>query len=74
MMVDEIQTIELWHCGYDARCKVRNCKAKATTLARSVDNHGRPLKQYELCVVHTEQVAKRERGKDRQVVTREVGR
>jgi hypothetical protein len=30
MMPDETKTIELWPCGYDARCNVRNCKAKAT--------------------------------------------
>jgi hypothetical protein len=73
-MPDETKTIELWLCGYDARCKVRNCKARATTLARSVDNHGRPLRQHELCAVHTEQVAERERAKGREVVRREVGR
>jgi hypothetical protein len=47
-MVDETKTIELWPCGYDARCNVRNCKAKATTLARSVDAGGRPINQYPL--------------------------
>jgi hypothetical protein len=36
-MPDDTKTIELWPCGYDARCNVRDCKAKATTLARSVD-------------------------------------
>jgi hypothetical protein len=49
-----------FECGYDARCNVRDCKAKATTLARSVDL-GRPMKQYELCSVHADEVAQREK-------------
>lgn len=72
-MADETKTIELWACGYDAHCNVRNCKAKATTLARSTDSGGRPIKQYELCRAHADQVAKRELGKGRQIVHREVG-
>jgi hypothetical protein len=71
---DETKTIELWPCGYDARCKVRNCKAKATTLARSVDAGGRPMKQYELCSAHADQVAQREKLKGRDIVRRGVGR
>jgi hypothetical protein len=35
--LDETRLIELWPCGYDARCNVKHCKAKATLLARSVD-------------------------------------
>jgi hypothetical protein len=71
---DDTKTIELWPCGYDARCNVRNCKAKATTLARSVDTGGRPMKQYELCAVHAEQVAQREKGRGREIVRCGVGR
>lgn len=41
-MPDDTKTMELWPCGYDARCKVRNCKAKTTMLARSTDSGGRP--------------------------------
>ena len=69
-MPDETKTIELWPCGYQAWCNVRNCKVKATTLARSVDAGGRPMKQYELCSVHAEQVAERERGKGREILKR----
>lgn len=72
-MPDDSKTIELWPCGYDARCNVRNCKAKATTLARSTDSGGKPIKQYELCQVHADQVAKGELGKGRQIVTRGYG-
>ncbi len=35
-MPDDTKVIELWPCGYRAPCKVNNCKAKATTTARSV--------------------------------------
>ena len=37
-------------------------------LARSVDAGGRPMRQYELCNSHAEQVAERERGKGRQII------
>src|SRR5262245_47477244 len=65
LMPDETKTIELWPCGYQAPCKVKNCKSKATAIARSVDAQGRPIRQYELCAVHAEQVAERERGRGR---------
>lgn len=67
---DEIKLIELWPCRYNAPCKVRNCNAKATTITRSVDSGGRPFRQYEVCQMHADQVAERERGKGRQIVTR----
>jgi hypothetical protein len=73
-MADDTTAIELWPCGYDARCKVRNCKAKATTLVRSFDAGGRPMKQYELCSIHAEQVAQREKLRGREIVRRGVGR
>jgi hypothetical protein len=66
-MADETRTIELWPC-------VRNCKATATTLAWSADSGGRPIKQYELCSIHADQVAQREKLKGREIVRRGVGR
>ncbi len=72
-MADDTKIIELWPCGYDAPCKVRNCKLKATTIARSVDGGGRPMRQYELCATHAEQITERERAKGREVVKRGVG-
>jgi hypothetical protein len=50
----------------------RNCRAKATTLAGSVDSGGRPMN--ELCAVHAEQVAERERGREREIVLEGLGR
>ena len=72
-VADGTKTIELWPCRYDARCMVRNCRARATTIARSVDAGGRRIRQYDLCAVHVEQVVERERGKGREIVKREVG-
>jgi hypothetical protein len=69
-MAAEVEEIELWPCGYEARCRVRNCRARATTIARSVDSIGRPMTQYELCMPHAEQVAERERNKGRAIVQR----
>jgi hypothetical protein len=60
---DEPAAIELRHCLYQVRCNVRACQAKATIIARC-----RPMKQYELCDVHAEQVATRERAKGRKVI------
>ena len=73
-MADETKAIELWPCGYQAPCKVKSCKAKATIIARSVDAGGRPLRQHELCSVHAQQIAERERGRGREIVKREVAR
>jgi hypothetical protein len=53
---------------------VKNCKAKATTIARGVDAGGRPHAQYELCTVHAGQIAERERVKGREIVDRRTGR
>jgi hypothetical protein len=58
-MADETKTIELWACGYQARCNVRNCKAKATALARVIDAGRRAMRQYEVCTAHAEQVSER---------------
>ncbi len=68
----DVKAIELWACGYDAPCKVRTCRARATTVARSVDAGGRPIKQYELCAAHAESVAERERGRGREIVIRGI--
>ena len=63
-MPDETKTIEQWPCGYAAPCKVKNCCGEATSIARSVDAGGRPIKQYELCAAHAALIAARERAGD----------
>jgi hypothetical protein len=67
---DDAKAIELWPCGYQAPCKVKNCRTRATTIARSIDAGGRPMKQYELCAVHAGQISERERAKGREIVKR----
>ena len=67
-MADNVKAIELWPCGYQALCKVRNCQAQATTIARAVDAGGRPIRQYELCASHAAQTAERERGRGRKII------
>lgn len=44
--------VQLLRCGYAARCTVRGCEARATTIARYTDNQGRALRQRELCERH----------------------
>jgi hypothetical protein len=39
--IDDTRTIELWRCLYDAPCRAKNCKAKATVMMRIVDTGGR---------------------------------
>jgi hypothetical protein len=67
---DDVKTIELWACSYDAPCKVHNCGAIATMIARSMDSEGRHIHQYELCQPHAEQVTEREKLKGRDIVRR----
>jgi hypothetical protein len=71
-MPDDTKTIELWPCRYYAPCKVRGCKAKATTIARRVDATGQPIRQWELCQAHAEQLSEQEREKRREIVTRGI--
>jgi DNA polymerase/3'-5' exonuclease PolX len=71
-MPDEIKTIELGPCGYQAQCRAKHCMVEATIIARSIDTGGRPDKQYELCATHAEQIAERERTKGREIVNREI--
>jgi hypothetical protein len=69
-MTEEAKTIELWACRYQSPCRVKNCTAKATVIARSIDSSGRPIKQYELCGPHAKQITERERAKGREIVER----
>ena len=69
-MPDEIKESELWPCGYNAQCRVKNCKARATVIARAADSIDRPITQYELCAPHAKQIAERERGKGRGIIRR----
>jgi hypothetical protein len=41
--------VELWPCGYIARCLAPECRRRATTILRYLDNQGRPEHQTEAC-------------------------
>jgi hypothetical protein len=69
-MADETRAIELLNCGYKARCRAKNCKARATIIARAADVIGRPITRYELCAPHADQIVDRERTKDREIFRR----
>jgi hypothetical protein len=56
-----------------ALCRVKNCKTRATIIARAADSIGRPITQYELCAPHARQIAERERGKGREIINRGEG-
>jgi hypothetical protein len=47
-----VAEIQLLTCGYSAQCTVRNCPARAATIARYIDDGGAPLRQRELCARH----------------------
>jgi hypothetical protein len=64
-----VKMIELPPCQYHIVCRALNCKHHATVIARSYDSGGRPLKQYELCQQHADQVVERERGRGLEIVT-----
>jgi hypothetical protein len=66
-MANETKSIELWPGAYQAPCKARNSKAKATTIARAVNASGRLLRQYELYRAHAEQIANRELARGRRL-------
>jgi hypothetical protein len=72
LSIDEypVKTIELLACRYRITCRARNCKRAATVIARSYDSGGQPLRQYELCQQHADQVVERERGRRQEIVTR----
>jgi len=40
--------VEFWPCGYTARCSARECRRRATTILRYLDNQGRPDRQTQL--------------------------
>ena len=45
----EARIVELWPCGYVARCSAPDCRLRATTILRYLDNQGRADRQTEAC-------------------------
>jgi hypothetical protein len=50
--MSEPQTAELWPCGYTAKCSAPECRRRATTILRYLDNQERPDRQTEACDAH----------------------
>ena len=48
----EPRNVELWPCGYTARCSTHECRRRATTILRYLDNQGRPYRQTDVCESH----------------------
>ena len=59
--------IELRRCLYLPCAAPVAVAPKPPRSSRSVDCGGRPMKQYELCYIHANQVAERERAERRKV-------
>jgi hypothetical protein len=57
MLDDKPAALELLTIGYRARCSDK-CGNMARTIARRVDNQGRPMGQRELCLLHTVETEK----------------
>jgi hypothetical protein len=48
----EPRQMEFWLCGYTSRCSAPECRRRATTILRYLDNQGRPDRQTEACSAH----------------------
>jgi len=64
-------TVQLHRCQYATRCQAKNCRERATTIARKLDAVGRFV-QSELCDHHAGVVAERERGRGLEVDVRRL--
>jgi hypothetical protein len=52
----EPQVIELWSCGYAAKCSARECRQRATMILRYLDSQGRPDHQTDACNAHASEL------------------
>jgi hypothetical protein len=53
----EPRELELWPCGYIARCSALGCRRRATTILRYLDNQGRPDHQADACDTHASELS-----------------
>jgi hypothetical protein len=49
--------VELWQCGYTAKCSAPECRRRASTILRYLDNQGRPDRQTEACDAHASELS-----------------
>jgi hypothetical protein len=52
----EPQTVELWPCDYTTKCSLE-CRRRATTILRYLDNQGRPDHQTDVCDDHANELS-----------------
>jgi hypothetical protein len=52
----EPQVVELWPCGYVAKCSARECRRRANTILRYLDNQERPDRQINACDTHASEL------------------
>jgi hypothetical protein len=48
----EPRQVELWPCGYTAKCSTPECRRRATTILRYLDSQERPDHQVNACDTH----------------------
>jgi hypothetical protein len=53
----EPQVVELWPCGYVAKCSAQDCRRRATTILRYLDNQERPDHQTDACDAHASEMS-----------------
>jgi hypothetical protein len=55
--MSEQQMVELWPCGYTARCSAPDRRRRATTILRYLDNQERPDHQTDACDTHASELS-----------------
>ena len=54
--MSEPQTIELWPCDYTTKCSLE-CRRRATTILRYLNNQERPDHQVDACDTHARKLS-----------------
>ena len=54
--MSEPREVEVWPCGYVAKCAVPWCRQRATTILRYLDKQGRPYRQVDVCKNHAREL------------------
>jgi hypothetical protein len=55
--VNEPRQVELSPCGYVAKCSAPECRRRATTILRYLDNQERPDHQTDACDTHARELS-----------------
>jgi hypothetical protein len=55
--MSERHQVELWPCGYTAKCSAPDCRRRATTILRYLDNQERPDHQVDACDSHARELS-----------------